>query len=429
MKRSVKVFIGEKPTLAGNLYYNQQGNREMAAFEYDTTWLAAKDRFTLDPTLPLVTGPQFYRKSNDGSVFQGIIADAEPDGWGRRVILRDHAKRRKSTIKTSRSTEKSPPLTSLDFLLSVDDFSRVGALRFQDENGFFQRAKEEGRRTAPPLIELRDLFAASRAVELNQETAADLAYLRGRGTSLGGLRPKCSVVDERNHLAIGKFPSVQDDRAVTKGEVLTMQLARIAGINVPDTRLIDSEGIPVALIRRFDRPEQGGRLTYVSAATLLGVAANDPTEHTYMEIVDAIRANGAAVQSDIEEIWRRVAFFILVTNVDDHLCNHGFLHATGEQWRLSPAFDINPFPDRVRELKTWISDETGPEASIEALMTITKYCRIGNERAKEILRQVEAAVAKWRVVGKRLGMTKDELDSFAAAFEHPERATAKRIAG
>ena len=205
------------------------------------------------------------------------------------------------------------------------------------------------------------MFAATRAVETNTETAADLAYSRGRGTSLGGLRPKCNVIGEDGHLSIGKFPSVSDQRAVTHGEILALRLAAIAGIDAAKGRLIDSDGVPVALIRRFDRAKAGGRLMYVSAATMLGADPSDPNAHTYTEIVETIRIHCSNAQTDIEELWRRIAFSILITNVDDHLLNHGFLHIDHGQWRLAPAFDVNPFPERLRELKTWISEETGPE--------------------------------------------------------------------
>ena len=428
MKRTLRVHIGDAARLVGTLRYDQQGARESAVFEYDPTWLADPERFAIEPGLALVAGPQFHRKTRDGSVFHAVIADAEPDGWGRRVIQRDYAKRRQEARRGGEGVEPSP-LNSLDYLLAVDDASRVGALRFQDENGRFQRASEDGRRTTPPLIELAYLLAASRAVETNTETAADLAYLRGRGTSLGGLRPKCSVIDDDGQLSIGKFPSVADERPVTKGEVLAMRLAKRAGIDAADARLVESDGTPIALIRRFDRPPGGGRLMYVSAATMLGAEPGDPGEHSYTELVDALRRNGATPPADIEELWRRIAFSILITNVDDHLLNHGFLHVERGLWRLSPAFDINPFPERVRELKTWVSEETGPEATIEALMSVVPYFRIARARAKTILAQVEQGVAAWRDEGRALGMTEIELESFADAFEHGERVAGRRVIG
>jgi serine/threonine-protein kinase HipA len=427
MRRTIAVYLGEVERLVGTLYYNQESARESAVFEYDRGWLAAPDRFAIDPALPLVLGPQFRKRPNrDASIFHGVIADTEPDGWGRRVILRDHAKHRESA-RQAREEAPPPVVTGLDFLLAVDDESRVGALRFRDEEGIFRRAAEEGRRTTPPLLELGHLSAATRAVETNTETAADLAYLRGRGTSVGGLRPKCSVRDEDGTLAIGKFPSVTDERPVTKGEVLTMQLAAVAGIDAAATRLVHSDGVPVALVRRFDR-ERGGRILYASAATLLGVEPGDSDDHSYGEIVDLLRMYSPAAKADIEELWRRVAFSILVTNVDDHLHNHGFLHVDKGQWRLAPAFDVNPFPDRGRELKTWITEDTGPQASIDLLWSAAPYFQVAPDRARRILAEVETAVAEWRQRGRELGFTEPELDQFADAFEHKERQVARRLA-
>src|SRR5579872_1563698 len=158
---------------------------------------------------------------------------------------------------------------------------------------------------------------------------------------------------------------------------------------------------------------------------MLGVTSADDSEHAYTEIVDALRSHGAASQEDIEELWRRIAFSILITNVDDHLRNHGFLHVDRGQWRLAPAFDVNPFPDRVRALKTWISEEAGPQATIAALLSTLPYFRFSLPRAREILAQVEYAVAQWRTVGRRLGMTPHELDQFADAFEHDQRIAAR----
>jgi serine/threonine-protein kinase HipA len=425
VRRTIKVFLGDDPRLIGMIRYSADGARESAAFEYDASWLSARDRFSIDPALQLVPGAQFHKKTPGGSIFHPSIADTEPDGWGRRIILRGHAKRMQEARRTGAELDMRP-LNDLDFLLEVDDASRVGALRFQDEEQIFRRASEPGRRTAPPLIELASLAAASRSVETNSETAADLAYLRGRGTSLGGMRPKCTVVDEKGRLSIGKFPSVSDERAVTKGEVLAMRLASAAGIEAAEARLIDSDGVPVALIKRFDRSGGGRRVLYTSAATTLGAEPGDAGEHAYTEIVDALRIHGAAAQTDIDELWRRMAFSILITNVDDHLHNHGFLHAGYGQWRLAPAFDLNPFPDRVRELKTWISPEAGPEATIDALLSVAPYFKISRARAKEVVAHVEHVVAGWRDEGRLLGMTDAELEPFASAFEHSERYAARR---
>ncbi len=290
------VLVGD--VLVGHLRFTHEGRREHAAFEYAPSWLADPARYEIDPTLPLVAGFQFppHARAKDASRFHGAIADTEPDGWARRVILRDHAKRRQAAKAAG---ETLPPVeTALDFLLAVDDHARVGALRFRDEEGICQRALEPSRRTAPPLLELPDLLRATRAVEHQAETLADLEYLRGRGTSLGGMRPKCSVRDDAWGLCLGKFPSVTDERSHTKGEVLALRLASRAGITAGEARLVDSDGVAVALVRRFDRvrdPATGEdrRLLLVSAATLMGLARGDSGEHAYTEIADVIRQRSA----------------------------------------------------------------------------------------------------------------------------------------
>jgi serine/threonine-protein kinase HipA len=425
MKRSIEVCLGESKQHVGFLHHDAVGARERSAFVYTDAWLTAKHAFPLEPSLPLVSGPQFPAFSRQGSIFHAAIADTAPDGWARQVILRDHAKRRQS----ARRKDEPPPgslLTAFDFLIAVDDFSRVGALRFRDEEGVFHRSTEPGRRTAPPLVELRQLLTSTRAVEKASETAADLEFLRGRGTSLGGLRPKCSVMDDDGGLAIGKFPSIHDQRAVTKGEVLALRLAARAGIEAAHARIVSSDGLAVALVRRFDRTADGQRIPYLSAATLIGADPNDEQEHFYTEIADALRQHGAAAREDLEQLWRRLVFSILITNVDDHLRNHGFLHAGHGLWRLSPAFDINPFPDRSRELKTWPSEETGPEATIDAALAASRLFGLASPRAKEIIGEVESVVSKWRMEARGIGLKSSEIDQFADAFEHPERAAARK---
>jgi serine/threonine-protein kinase HipA len=415
MKRQIDVFLDGSDTPLGELRYDRQGRRENAAFMYTPTWLAHDERFAIDPTLPLVSGFQFQARHAQGSIFHGAIADTEPDGWGRRVILRAHAKRRRANRGQITPTDKYP-LGELDFLLAVDDESRVGALRFRDEEGCFQGGAHDGARRTPPLFELGQLFSASRAVELSAETEQDLAYLQGRATSLGGLRPKCSIRDDDGLLAIAKFPSVGDQRAVTKGEILALQLAARAGIHAAQGRLVVSDGLPVCLVRRFDRRADGSRIPYVSAATMLGVARDDSSQHCYTELIDALRVYGSSAQRDIEEIYRRIAFSILINNVDDHLHNHGFLHVGHGLWELAPAFDVNPFPDRYPELKTWISEAVGPEASLGALRSEAAYFRIKPAQSEAIISDVIRAIADWRDVGAQLGMTSQELDDFADAF-------------
>lgn len=227
-------------------------------------------------------------------------------------------------------------------------------------------------------------------------------------------------------MSIGKFPSVHDTYSVTKGEVLALRIAAAAGIQAAEAHIVESDGTPVALIKRFDRELSGARIPYVSAATLLGIEDNRQI-HTYTEIVDALKRYSSDYRADAEELWRRIALNILITNVDDHMRNHGFLHVEKNLWRLSPAFDINPFPDKRRVLKTWIAESTGDAASIQSLMEVAPYFGIEFKRACALLSAVEKAVARWRQIGREIGMNASELEAFETAFEHEERAAARRI--
>jgi serine/threonine-protein kinase HipA len=415
-RQQVTICIGKAGIPVGELIYVKQGQRENTAFAYAPGWLTKPDIFNISPELALTADYQ-QRKAvaKHDSIFPFAIADTEPDAWGRRVIARNHAKRRKNDSQLG-------VLTEMDYLLAVDDFSRIGALRLRDENGSFLRAAEV--RRTPPLIELPQMAAASRAVETGRETAGDLQYLQGKGTSLGGMRPKCTVQDANGLLAIGKFPSVNDLRSVTRGEVLALRLARQAGIDAATARIVEFDGLPVAVIQRFDRTTDDGRIPYLSAASML-LASRDE-EHAYTEIVDVIRANGAEPTKDAQQLWRRILFNLLITNVDDHLQNHGFLHVGNGQWRLAPAFDINPFPDKERESKTWLSEQDGPIMAVDALLARCGYFALNRVEALTILAQVCHVVAAWRQVAQSpaVGLKPHELDDFAPAFEHDQMQAA-----
>lgn len=414
IRRQVQLCIGKVGLPVGSLVYVRQGRRENSAFAYDEDWLASTARFNVSADLQLMAGHQSHKAASlHDSVFHGAIADTAPDAWGRRVIARDHAKRRKDDPRL-------PALTELDYLLAVDDFSRVGALRLRDPNGTWQRMTMSGQRSTPPLIELERVFLASRAVERGDETAEDLRYLQGRGTSLGGMRPKCTLIDEDGRLAIGKFPSVGDARSVTRGEVLALKLAALAGIDAAPARVVLLGEVPVAVIGRFDRDQADGRIPYQSAASLLQASRDE--DRSYNEIADAIRAHGHAPTQDVRQLWRRLVFNLLITNVDDHLQNHGFLHVVHGQWRLAPAFDINPFPEKDRESKTWLSEQDGPITDVGMLLARAAYFGLDEAQARTVLAEVHAAVANWRQVAlsAEVGLRQEEFDDFAPAFEHEQ---------
>jgi len=410
LRQHVQVCVGQKGIPIGSLIYTRQGRRESTAFAYDASWLASPDGFNVSADLQWTSGHQPHKATTShDSPFHGALADTAPDAWGRRVIARDHAKRR----------QKDPTLgalTELDYLLAVDDSARVGALRLKGADGQWHRSVEPGRRTTPPLIALERAFRASHAIERGDETDEDLRYLQGRGTSLGGMRPKCTLVDENGRLAIGKFPSIGDTRSVTRGEVLALKLAQRAGIQVAESRVVQLADIPVALIYRFDRQPDGGRIPYQSAATMLQASRDD--ERSYLEIAEVIRRHALDPIADLQQLWRRLIFNLLITNVDDHLQNHGFLHATNGHWRLSPAFDINPFPDKDRESKVWLSEEDGPIINTRMLLARCREFALAPEAAQKVLDEVRAAVAGWREVAlsPEVGLTQKELRGFEGAF-------------
>ena len=419
-RRQLRLSIGEAGIALGTLVYIRQGQRENSAIAYDQSWLSAPECFTVSADLQLASGYQTHKAASaHDSVFHGALADTAPDAWGRRVIARDHARRRRDD-PTLRA------LTELDYLLAVDDFSRVGALRLGEPEGGLHRSAEQGQRRTPPLLELERLFQASHAVEQGQETAEDLRYLQGKGTSLGGMRPKCTVVDHDGGLAIGKFPSMGDTRSVTRAEVLALQLANQAGIEAAAARIVQIGDVPVALIRRFDR-HRDGRIPYQSAASMLQATRED--EGSYTEIADVIRAHGHAPVADLQQLWRRMVFNLLITNVDDHLQNHGFLHVARGLWRLAPAFDINPFPDKQRESKTWLSEQDGPITDLQMLLARSSWFALDKQQAMRVLAQVHAAIENWREVAlsRAIGMQPSELDDFAAAFEHEQMSAAKAL--
>ena len=418
--RGLEVCIGKAGLPVGQVTYARQGQREFSTFAYDARWLASPSRFEVSPDLSLVAGFQARRApSKTDSVFHLALADTMPDAWGRRVIARAHARERKKNPKLA-------ALTELDYLVAVDDFSRVGALRLQDGTGAFLTTVEEGRRATPPLVELERIYHATRAVEKSQETSEDLKYLQGKGTSLGGMRPKCTVLDENGRLAIGKFPSVSDARSVTRGEVLAMRLASAAGIKAAAARTVDLGGTAIALIERFDRTEDFARIHYLSAASMLQASRVD--DRSYTEMADLIRSRCQDPTEDVRQLWRRMVFNLLITNVDDHLQNHGFLYEGRGLWSLAPAFDLNPFPDKDRESKTWLSPETGPIDSLQMLLAHADYFGLGAPGvALQVLAEVMDAVSNWRAVATspEVGLTRQELEEFAPAFEHEATQAAR----
>jgi len=304
----------------------------------------------------------------------------------------------------------------MQFLLGVSDSTHQGALRFALEKGgpFLAHASET---EVPPLVFLPKLLDASWAVLSDTDKLEDLRLILAPGSSLGGARPKAAVRDQKGALWVAKFPHVNDELNVVLWEAIALRLAQKSGIPTPEWRLATVSGKSVLLLRRFDRGDDGERIHFVSAMTMLG--AKDMERHSYLEIADAIRECGSRVEDDLPQLWRRLLFNVLISNVDDHLRNHGFLH-DGAGFRLSPAYDMNPVPQDVRPrvLTTAIWDDG--ECRLDAVLEVAEYFDVPLDRARKIVSEVGQAVSEWRRTASVLGATRKEIDRMASAFEHDD---------
>lgn len=389
----------------GRLYSHNNKGKETASFEYEASWLENSLRYSLEPALTLAAG-QFYTAK---SLF-GCLGDSAPDRWGRTLMKRAEARR------AAAAKERSRTLYEIDYLLQVHDETRQGALRFSLEpDGPFL---SHGGPPVPPIVTLPRLLSATDALLEDAETAAELRLLLAPGSSLGGARPKASVRDKDGQLAIAKFPKKDDDYSAVEWEFVALELARRSGLDVPEFRLESIAGRSVILLRRFDRVGDI-RIPFLSAMSMIGATDNEP--HSYLELVDALRQNGATPTQDGRELWRRIVFSILISNTDDHLRNHGFIYDGPRGWRLSPVYDVNPVPEDIKEriLTTSISEEDAT-ASLELAFSVAAEFGLKQVDAKVIAREVGAAVSTWRDVGLEVGLGKGEIDRMVSAFEHDD---------
>ena len=411
MDRETLVYVDleAKPHLMGRLWTRVRKNKENATFEYDEGWLKHPAKFSLEPALQLGPGP--FHTPADTPMF-GAIGDSAPDRWGRALMRRMERRR-------AEREGGGPPRTlqEIDYLLLVDDEARQGALRFaEQEGGPFLR--QEGVKRIPPLVELPKLLAAAEHVMEDKDTEEDLRLLFAPGSSLGGARPKASVIEKDGQLAIAKFPRKDDEINTVVWEAVALALAKKAGIEVPAGRVETVANKPVLLLRRFDR-EGARRIPFLSAMSMLG--SKDNETRSYLEIVDTLRQHGAAPKADMEALWRRLVFNVLISNTDDHLRNHGFLYAGQEGWRLSPAYDLNPVPTDIkpRILATAINEEDNT-ASLALALDVAGYFELDAAKARDVAAQVGKAAGKWRDEAARHGLTKPEIDRMRSAFEHED---------
>lgn len=406
----VYVDLDGEPNRAGRLYMRIVRGRESASFSYHEQWLSHPRRFPLDPVyLPLGRGV-FHTEAGQ-PMFSGL-SDSAPNRWGRLLLAR------RARLSGSQRTLFEP-----DYLLGVHDATRHGALRFRAVTGGPFLTESE----APilPLLRLGELLFASDRVQRDPGDEAALQLLLAPGSSLGGARPKASVVDPDGRLFIAKFPAVNDEWAVTRWEHVACRLAAAAGIRVQETRLEKAGGQAVLLARRFDRAG-AVRLPFLSALAMIG-ARDRQEEHSYLELADAMRQHGARVGREAEELWRRMVFNVLITNTDDHLRNHGFLRAV-DGWVLTPAYDLNPVPLDVRpRVHALALDDHDPRSSLGTLLEVADYFGVPPRRAAGIARAVADATSGWRDLARAQGLEPAAVERMATAFEHDDLDRALRL--
>lgn len=408
--RKVYVYVeldGEL-NLVGQLWARSNRDKEGASFQYEQNWLAHPERFALEPALELTEGT--YHTEAYRNMF-GSIGDSAPDRWGR-ILMRRNASRR------ARAFDRQPQtLTEIDYLLGVYDEARQGALRFSENIGgpFLQHSEAN---PIPPLIELPKLLSATENFLEDNESEEDLRLLLAPGSSLGGARPKASVRDRDGQLAIAKFPRKDDEYSAVRWEAVALSLAGKAGLRVPEWRLELIASKPTLIIKRFDR-NFTKRIPFLSAMSMVG--GKDNEQHSYLEIVDALRQHGASPAQDMADLWKRIVFSILISNTDDHLRNHGFLYERFKGWRLSPIYDVNPTPIEIKpRVLTTAIDLVDSTASLDLAFSVALEFGLTQEEAKRIAKEVGIAVVNWRAEARNFNINTNEIERMASAFEHQD---------
>jgi serine/threonine-protein kinase HipA len=409
MANEIEVYIDFTPGLkrVGTLHRHARRGIEAVSFEYHPAWLNESASFALEPALTLNRGTF---APADGAPIFGSIGDSAPDTWGRRLMQRAERRRAEHEGRQVRT------LMEADYLLGVSDISRLGALRFREPpDEQFQSPTTVG---VPGLIELGRLLQITERILRDEETDEDLQMIFAPGSSLGGARPKASVIDQHGRLAIAKFPKETDEYSMEVWEAVALGLAARAGIRTPQHELFRVAGKPILLSHRFDRTD-GTRIPFLSALSMMGL--KDGVHGSYPELVDVLTQHGARAAADAREIYRRMVFNVLISNVDDHLRNHGFLWAGREGWTFSPAYDLNPTPTDVRKriLTTNISLDDGT-CDLDLVISVAEYFGLAGGAAKAIIKEVATATSSWRETAEARGAPPGEVHRMASAFEHDD---------
>ena len=397
--------------LVGELGYESLRGTDSYSFCYDHNWLRQYSDLYLSADINNYTGLQFTQPDRD--IF-GCFGDALPDRWGRLLL------NRREQIRAQEEKRPVRKLSSYDYLLGIDDYSRMGGFRFKESpDGEFINCDATLR--IPPLTDIQVLVAASMEVEKSEEQnllpdKKWLLQLVHPGTSLGGARPKAGVLNEEGELCVAKFPSRNDEYDIGLWAHLSHLLAKEAGVEAAETRAITAgEKYHTLLSKRFDRTTDGHRRHFASAMTLLGLTdgCNAQTGNGYLDIVDFILQHCCNVEANLRQLYRRVAFSIAIGNSDDHFRNHGFL-LTPKGWTLSPAYDLNP---TFNDHQSLLINATTNRSDLQLLLASSEEYMIGKEEATHIIEEVKDGVSQWRSMATRIGIAKREMDLFAQVFE------------
>lgn len=398
------------PMLVGELGYESLRGSDSYSFKFDNEWLNRFGNLFLSADINNYPGQQYTQPDRD--IF-GCFSDALPDRWGRLLL------NRREQILAREEKRPVRKLSSFDYLMGIDDFSRMGGLRFKEEiNGDFINSETTLR--IPPLSDVRSLAAASMEVEKCEEQnqlpeKRWIQQLVHPSTSLGGARPKAGVMDSDGNLYIAKFPSRNDDYDVALWEHHSHLLAKAAGVNAASTSTIQAgEKYHALLSKRFDRLPDGRRKHFASALTLLGLTdgCDAKSGNGYLDIVDFIILNCRDVNENLRQLYRRVAFNIAIGNSDDHFRNHGFL-LTPRGWTLSPAYDMNP---TLNEYQALLINSNTNQADLDVLLDSSDEYMIGKDEAKRIIDEVKTGVSQWKTIALRLGIAKREMEVFEQVY-------------
>lgn len=401
----------DKSLLVGELGYESLRGSNSYSFKFDNDWLRQYGSIFLSADINNYPGQQYTQPGRD---IIGCFSDALPDRWGHLLL------NRREQLLAAEEKRPIKKLSSFDYLMGIDDFSRMGGFRFkQSPDGEFINCEKPLR--IPPLTDIRALVAASMEIEKSEEhnqlpEKKWLLQLVHPGTSLGGARPKVGVINNDGSLCIAKFPSRNDDYDVGLWEHHSHLLAKEAGVIAAETSIISTEDKHhVLLSKRFDRTDNGRRKHFASAMTLLGFTdgCDAKTGNGYLDIVDFILQNCCEVEANLRQLYRRVAFNIAIGNSDDHFRNHGFL-LTPRGWTLSPAYDMNP---TLNEYQALLINSTTNHADLDLLLHSAEEYMISKEEAQQIIKEVKEGIKSWRTIATRLGIAKREIDVFQQVYQ------------